>query len=129
MQCWVVETNSLQLYKTHLEDAYICSKIPCAYSIFFLPVSQDLITWKASGLKFYKRTIILLQTYSEPITVEPIFKNTSNSDNHFYNDRSENPRFFLYLSHSIYFCSNKYRYSFSSVITPTRSEGIKERKH
>ena len=45
-------------------------------------------------------------------TVEPIFNNTSNSDDHCYNDRSENSLFFLYLSQSIYFCNNEYLYSF-----------------
>ena len=52
-------------------------------------------------------------------TVEPIF-----SDNCCYNDRFTNPRFFLYLSHTIYFYNNEYKKSLSAVITTTLSESL-----
>ena len=45
-------------------------------------------------------------------TVEPIFNDTSNSDNCYYNDRFANPRFFLPLSHVIYFYNNEYKNRF-----------------
>ena len=58
------------------------------------------------------------------VSVEPIFNNTSKSDNYCYNDRSENPRFFLYyLSHSIYFRNKDHTFS------PVTAEGTKKRKH
>ena len=44
-------------------------------------------------------------------TVEPIF-NISNSDNCCYNERFANPRFFLSLSHVIYFYNNEYKNRF-----------------
>ena len=45
-------------------------------------------------------------------TVEPIFNDISNSDNCCYNDRFANPRFFLSLSHVIYFYNNEYKNRF-----------------
>ena len=54
--------------------------------------------------------------------VETIFNDISNSDNCCYNDRFENPRFFLYLSHVIHFHNNEYKKSLSSVIMTTWSE-------
>ena len=58
-------------------------------------------------------------------TVEPIFNNTWKSNNRCYNDRSENPHFYLYLSYSIYFCNKEYQHCFPPVIKTTRSEGTK----
>ena len=57
-------------------------------------------------------------------TVEPIFNDISNSDNCCYNDRFINPRFFLSLSHVIYFYNNEYKKLLSSVITTTWSESL-----
>ena len=54
-------------------------------------------------------------------TVEPIFNDISNSDKCCYNNRFANPRFSLYLSHTIYFYNDEYKKSLSSVITKTRS--------
>ena len=57
-------------------------------------------------------------------TVEPIFNDISNSDNCCYSDRFANPRFFVYLSHVIYFYNDEYKKSLSSVITITWSESL-----
>ena len=46
-------------------------------------------------------------------TVEPIFKDISNSDNSWYKDRFANPCVFLYLSHTIYFYNKEYKKSLS----------------
>ena len=46
------------------------------------------------------------------ISVEPIFNDISNSDNCCYYDRFANPRFFLSLSHVIYFYNNEYKNRF-----------------
>ena len=63
-------------------------------------------------------------------TVEPIFKDISNSDNCCYNDRFANPPFSLYLSHAVCFYNNECEKSLSFVITTTRSEslGVKWKK-
>ena len=45
-------------------------------------------------------------------TVEPIFNDISISDNCCYNDIFANPRFFLSLSHVIYFYNNEYKIAF-----------------
>ena len=58
------------------------------------------------------------------ITVEPTFNNILNSDNCCYNDRFANPRFFLYLSHTIYFYNYECKKSLSSVITTAWSESL-----
>ena len=50
--------------------------------------------------------------FRDATTVEPIFNDISNSDNCCYNDRFANPRFFLSLSHVIYFYNSEYKNRF-----------------
>ena len=67
-------------------------------------------------VNFELNTVMKNCTFTLPIvnfyTVEPIFNDTSNSDNCCYNDRFANPRFFLSLSHVIYFYNNEYKNRF-----------------
>ena len=60
--------------------------------------------------------------------MKSIFNSTSNREHHCYNDRSENPCFFLYLSHSFYFCNIEYRYRIPPELMTTTLEGKKEKK-
>ena len=60
--------------------------------------------------------------------MEPTFNNTSNSNNHYYNDRSENPCVFPLYKSLTFICNNEYEYCFPSVITTTRYEDMQRKE-
>ena len=59
--------------------------------------------------KFILPYIFVHYSHINTCTVEPIFKDISNSDNCCYHDRFANPSLFLSLSHVIYFCNYEYK--------------------
>ena len=137
-QTWFItisirQQNNIYICKTTKVDACNVSLEQRIQQIFHL--SQIHREWFiiTGSMSFVKpkiddisiKSLVMVHTNN---TVEPIFNNTTNNNNHCYKDRSKNPRFFLYLSHSIYFCNKNDQYRFPPLIKTTRSGSTKERK-